>query len=91
MTTAEQFGYAVETQVDFDHECTCQPLQNGLGFARGLRMRDAHQRAASINRQRCCERHQAVVLYCPTPTRGECKCDYPGILCNVCESVAVGA
>ena len=58
--TAEQFGYAVETHVDFDHECTCQPLQNGLGFARGLRMRDAHQRAASINRQRCCERHKRL-------------------------------
>ena len=89
MTTAEQFGYGVETSVDLDKDCTCQPMQDGLGFSLGLRSRDAHQRAASINRQRGCERHQALVIYCPT--RDECKCDYPGILCSACESVAVGA
>ena len=25
MTTAEQFGYGVETSVDLDKDCTCQP------------------------------------------------------------------
>ena len=65
---AEQFGYGVETSVALDKECTCQPMQDGLGFSLGLRSRDAHQRAASVNRQRGCERHQALVIYCPPVT-----------------------